>query len=114
MSWVKLDDTFWMHPKIVMAGEAATGVYARLLSYCGCYLTNGLVPAPMVDAITKNRKALDALEANGLIERTETGAVLICSYLEYNRSKADIEADRATRRANGQRGGRPPKQGAGS
>jgi hypothetical protein len=107
MAWVKLDDTFWMNPKIVMAGEAATGIYARLLAYCGCYLTDGLIPAGMVDAITKNRKALDALEEHGLITRMESGSVLIRNYLEYNRSKAEIEADRATRRANGKRGGRP-------
>jgi hypothetical protein len=111
---VKLDDTFWMNPKIVMAGEAATGVYARLLAYCGCYLTDGLVPAGMVEAITKNRKALDSLEEQGLIKRMDSGSVLIVKYLEYNRSKVEIEADRATRRANGKRGGRPANPGGGS
>jgi hypothetical protein len=110
MAWVKLDDTFWMNPKIVMAGEAATGVYARLLAYCGCYLTDGLVPAGMVEAITRNKKALDSLEAQGLIRRMETGSVLISNYLEYNRSKAEIEEDRRKRAANGKRGGRPTKQ----
>jgi hypothetical protein len=106
---VKLDDTFWMNPKIVMAGEAAAGVFARMLAYCGCYMTDGLVPAPMVEAITKNKKALDALEENGLITRYETGTVYIPKYLEYNRSKQELEADRKQRRNNGARGGRPRK-----
>ena len=113
MTWVKIDDTFWMNPKVVMAGEAATGVFVRLLAYCGCYLTDGLVPGPMVDAITRNRKALDALEERGLIERLESGSVLIPKYLEYNRSKAEIEEDRELRRRNGSKGGRPRGNGTG-
>lgn len=44
MAWVSLDDRFHANPKVVGAGNAAAGVYARALSYCGDYLTDGFVP----------------------------------------------------------------------
>lgn len=41
MPWTKLDDGFWMHPKILLAGNEAVGIFARCISYCGAYLTDG-------------------------------------------------------------------------
>lgn len=112
MSWVKLDDTFWMHPRVLEVGDANAGVFARMLSYCGCYLTDGMVPGPIVDSITvKTRRAVPDLERAGLVQQLESGTVLICDYLEYNRSKAEVEADRKVRRENGRRGGRPSANG---
>lgn len=108
MPWVKLSDDFWMHPKIVAIGDNGAGLYARLLSYCGCYLTDGLVPGHMVEMIVgKNRKALEILTEHRLIDRLDSGSVVIRDYLDYNRSKAEIDEDRKQRKANGARGGRP-------
>lgn len=108
MSWVKLSDDFWMHPKVLQVGDATAGVYARMLSYCGCYLTDGLVPEAIVATITaKNRKAIEDLEAVRMVERLPSGGVLITDYLEYNRSKQQVEAERKVRVENGKKGGRP-------
>lgn len=108
MSWAKLDDGFWMHPKVLVAGNAGAGIFARLLSYCGCYLTDGLVPEPIAAQIVgSDKKALKALVDYGMVEVTETGSVFIPDYLEHNRSKVDVEEDRKRRRANGAKGGRP-------
>jgi hypothetical protein len=108
MSWAKLDDGFWMHPKILMVGNTAAGVFARLLSYCGCYLTDGMIPHGVVATIVgSDKKALEALHNTGLVDMLESGAVFIPDYLDHNRSKAQVEADRETRQANGAKGGRP-------
>lgn len=109
MSWAKLDDRFWMHPKVISAGNVGAGIFARFLSYCGAYLTDGLVPGHVVQMIAgpDNDEVLDTLARMGLIDRMESGAVVVLGYLEHNRSKAQIEADRETRRANGSQGGRP-------
>ena len=112
MSWAKLDDGFWMHPKVLMAGNAGAGIFARLLSYCGCYLTDGLIPAQIVTQIAgPDKKLLPELDRLGLIQVLETGSVLIPDYLEHNRSKEQVEEDRKTRRANGAKGGRPNRNG---
>lgn len=108
MTWTKLDDGFWMHPKVLMAGNAAAGIFARLLSYCGSYLTDGMIPAGVVKTIAADdQQALDALWRSGMIDLLESGGVVIPDYLEHQRSKAQVEADLETKRANGAKGGRP-------
>lgn len=108
MAWVKLSDDFWMHPKVVCVGDSAAGLYARLLSYCGCYLTDGLIPGPMAEMIVgKNRRGLEDLMQAELVARLDSGGLLIRDFLEYNRSKADWDAASAQRRTNGGKGGRP-------
>jgi hypothetical protein len=108
MAWVKLSDDFWMHPKVLDVGDATAGVFARLLSYCGCYLTDGLVPEPIVASITlKSKRAIEELERVGMVERLPTGSVRILEYLEHNRSKAEWDKARKTAQENGQKGGRP-------
>lgn len=114
MAWVKLSDDFWMHAKVVEAGDAAAGLYARLLSYCGFGLTDGLIPSAMADMIVgKNTKSLDTLVRLELVDRMETGSLLIRDFLDYNRSKADWKADADQRRKNGLRGGRPKAEANG-
>lgn len=115
VSWAKLDDGFWMHPKVIMAGNAAAGVFARLLSYCGCYLTDGMIPGTVAATIEGGDKgAITALERVGLVQVLETGGVYIPDFLEHNRSKAQVEADREQRRQAGRRGGQNRRGGSGS
>lgn len=111
-AWAKLDDNFWMHPSILTAGNAGAGIFARMLSYSGCYLTDGLVPSAIVQSIVgKDKAALTELERMGVLNVLDSGSVHITDYLEYNRSKQEVEADRQTRRQNGARGGRPKANG---
>lgn len=106
VSWAKLDDGFWMNPKVLMAGNAGAGVFARLLSYCGCYLTDGRIPAEVVHTIVgRDKAALESLERLLLVVQAGPGAYEIPDFLEHNRSKAQVEADREQRREAGRRGG---------
>lgn len=50
MPWFNVDDGFHCHPKVLAAGNAAMGLWARLGSYCAKYATNGVVPAAIVHA----------------------------------------------------------------
>lgn len=110
MTWAKLDDTFWMHPKVMMSGNAAAGIFARMLAYSGCYLTDGLIPADIVKMIVGgDSEAFERLVKHDMLEELPTGSVFIGKYLEHNRSKREVDQDRKTRRENGARGGRPKK-----
>jgi hypothetical protein len=113
VTWVKIDDGFWMHPKVLIAGNTAAGIFTRLLSYCGCYLTNGLIPEPIANQIIgSDRKAAEQLLDTGLVQRLESGGYYIPDFLEHNRSKDQVEADRKQRAEAGRKGGlksRPPK-----
>ena len=43
MPWVKFDDQFNNHPKVLEAGPLAVALHMRALIYCGQYLTDGVV-----------------------------------------------------------------------
>lgn len=97
-----------MHPKVLMSGNVGAGIFARLLSYCGSYLTDGMVPSAIVATIVgPDRFALDELERVGMVQILETGGVVIPEYLDHQRSKAQVYADRQTKSENGKKGGRP-------
>lgn len=106
MSYARLDDGFWMHPAVLTAGNTAAGIFARLLSYCGCYMTDGKVPEGVVGTIVgRDTKALDALAAAGLVVRLhgDDDGLLIPDFLDYNRSKSDYDTYVESRRKNGTR-----------
>ena len=94
MSWAKIDDRFWMHPKVTAMGNEGAGVFARMLSYCGCFLTNGLVPADAAKMICPNRKLLERMNDLNVIELSESGSVFIRDYLDYNPDRDYVEAER--------------------
>lgn len=48
MSWVKLDDQFPNHPKVLKAGGAAAWLYVAGLCYSQAHLTDGIIPAVAV------------------------------------------------------------------
>jgi hypothetical protein len=93
MSWTKIDDGFYDHPKVLEAGNEAIGLFCRVLSYCGKQLTDGFTPE-RVAAFLGKRRAIDKLVEVGLWECVE-GGYQVHDYLDYNRSREDVEADRA-------------------
>lgn len=42
--WFKVDDSFWSHPKVIAAGNAAIGLWTRCGSWCAEHKTDGLIP----------------------------------------------------------------------
>lgn len=115
MTWAKLDDGFWMHPKVVVAGNEAAGIFCRCLSYCGAYLTDGRVPAPVALAIAGTQKKLTAVVEVGLLDHLPaTGDYYISDYAHYNPLRDEVEAKRAEREERARKGAaaRWDKQGA--
>jgi hypothetical protein len=96
MPWVKLDDSFYSHPKVVSAGVEATGLYVLALTYAARHLTDGHVPKAWVKQVVGNRtrKLSSALVEHGLWSENGTGW-LIHDYLIYNPSREKIHAKRA-------------------
>lgn len=106
MAWVRLDDQFHGHPKVLQAGLTAAGLYARALSYCGSYLTDGYVPDGWVAAAIagERRDTPQRLETAGLWERAEDGrGWRIPDFLEFNPSSEDVKLDRAAGKVRAQK-----------
>lgn len=103
MPWVKLDDAFWANPKVVAVGNEAAGAYCRMLSYCGQHLTDGAIDDATAKFIA--RPALfNKLAEHGFIQRNGKGWV-IPDYLDFNPSRAKVEAKRKARVDAGKKGG---------
>lgn len=58
MTWFKVDDKMWSHPKVLHASSLALGVWVRVGSYCADQLTDGLVAVETVHAICPESKAV--------------------------------------------------------
>lgn len=105
MTWTKIDDQFWMHPKIVSAGNEGAGIFVRCLSYCGAYLTDGKVPPAVALSIAGTPRKLEAVIALGLLQRLPSGDIYVRDYSHYNPLRDEVEARREQRAAAGRRGG---------
>lgn len=89
MSWVKLDDDFPHHPKVVGLSLEARWAYIESLCYAAKYETDGVIPG----AIAPNGPVREELISSGLWENLET-SVHIHDFLAYNPSKAERLAKR--------------------
>lgn len=108
MSWVKLDDQFPSHPKMVLAGGDAAWLHVCALCYCGQHLTDGFLPKGMVGRLS-DRKKPDQLAAR----LVEVGAWIdhgdqyeIHGFLEFNPSRERVLAERYAARERRAKGGR--------
>ena len=93
MPWVKLDDSFYDNPKVIIVGNEATGAYCRLLSYCGRHLTDGFIPADKFAEITKRPKVGETLIHNKLVEELDNG-FWIPDYLDFNMESEKAQEER--------------------
>lgn len=72
MAWGKVDDKLAFHPKVIVAGNEAMGLWVRALSYCCDHLTDGFVSDGIVAALGGEPVA-SKLEEAGLWIRVEAG-----------------------------------------
>ena len=76
MAWIKIDDQFRDHPKVLAAGPLACWLYVCGLTFAGQYLTDGHIPTTMLRKLADvdNAKELaDRLVSVGLWEEIEGG-----------------------------------------
>ncbi len=114
MPWVRLDDQFPNHPKVVSVGPLAGWLHVCALCYCAQYLTDGFVPQAAIPHLIDVRgigvtdhqgemfarghdvtvdELVGMLLAKRLWEEAE-GGYQIHDYLEYNPSAEIVKAER--------------------
>lgn len=103
MTWVRIDDGFFRHPKNLALTPKAQLLKVACLCYCAANLTDGRIPAPAVPLILAEARCSKAqwreLVTHGTL--VENGnEYQIHDFLEYNRSRAEVEKERARWRRN--------------
>lgn len=110
MAWVRIDDKFAQHPKLVKAGPLGIALHVAAICYCNQHLTDGFIPKASVagllnfDGIAIHcwsneltgggedatwEIVVDDLVSGGLWHTVE-GGWLIHDYLEYQSPKDKI------------------------
>ena len=56
MTWFKVDDGMWRHPKVLRCSSLALGVWVRVGAYCADQLTDGLVSMETVYTVCPESK----------------------------------------------------------
>jgi hypothetical protein len=107
MSWIRVDDHFADHPKVMALGSdrlRGLGLWHVAASYCARYLTDGYVPTTHVRAHAPAR-LINRMVAVGLFDPVADGYMLH-DWLNYNPSRDAVHEAQAKKRAAGQAGGR--------
>src|SRR5262245_36643469 len=90
----RLDTGWHAHPRILQLGLQAMGMHAWSISYCDHARSDGFIPFGAWPALSGAGAAVKALLDAELWARVD-GGFMLHDYLDYNRSKAQIEAARA-------------------
>lgn len=95
--WFKVSNSIYDDPKMLGLSDSARVSWINLLAFCSKHETDGDVITAAFPIVFRKKKDRDELESAGLVEPTPDG-VRIVKYLAHQRSKAEIEADRAAAR----------------
>ena len=68
MTWFKIDDGFWSHPKISSLSDFSVALWVRAGAYCCQHLTDGFVPKESLKLLGKQAGAKQLVSAGLWIE----------------------------------------------
>jgi hypothetical protein len=127
VGWGRLDDGWYGHPKLLVAGLIARAIQSNAIAYCGHYLTDGYLADEALPHLLTGVELLFVkngggsptpasnidwpayMVAKGLWEAVSTRPgypYRVHDYLDYNPSRAWLEAERDRKKARGEAGAR--------
>jgi len=103
MPWIRFEDNFPEHPKVLALSDAAFRLHVRAIGYAARHLTDGHVSSAALRSMTRNPALPAALVGAGIWE-TATDGFLVHDYLHYQPSKAEVVEQRMAKKAAGKKG----------
>jgi len=97
MTWFRIDDGFWSHPKIVQLSDAAITLWTRSGSYSCQHLTDGHLTTHALRMVGGKARVADELVHAGLWE-TDNGGYRFHDWEHYQESSEVVLARRANAR----------------
>lgn len=90
MTWFKVDDSFYDHPKVFDASDAAIALWTRAGSWAARNLTDGFVPHGLLARLSTNAEAASKeLLDRGLWQRMR-GGYLFHDWAEYQPTREKV------------------------
>jgi hypothetical protein len=107
MPWGRVDDQHYRHEKVGELDDdlrkGCIALFWLAISWCNDRLTDGRVPAGIVRTLGADSAEADELVRVGLWERDGRG-YRVHDFLDFNKSRAQVEADRIQRTEAGRLG----------
>ena len=95
MPFLNMDDNFPDHPKVDPLSDAAFRLHVAGMCYASKHLTNGYVPSERVPRLVPKFRKTALAELVGGLWLPAVNGFEIHDYLDWNRSREEIEKDRA-------------------
>ena len=92
MAWVKIDDNFTEHPKIIGLSDGAFRLYVTALCYSNRYMTDGRIPTKICKKLGDSRKISELFAVK--LWQDFGDFISINSYAEYQPTREKIEIER--------------------
>jgi hypothetical protein len=95
MTWANFDDQFPKHPKVVGLTDAAFRLHTSGICYCAQFRTDGVISAEVVPLLVprfRSRSVDELLDRRLWVPRDVDYE--IHDYLQWNRSRAQIDEER--------------------
>jgi hypothetical protein len=73
MSWFKVDDGWWSHPKTLQLSDAAISLWTRAGSWSCQHLTDGRITDPVLKVLGGSKRAVDELVKAGYWDVVDGG-----------------------------------------
>lgn len=105
MAWANLDDQYAEHPNNWDLSDAAFRLQTAAICYANKHLTDGEIPASKVRALVPKFRRSAVLELLACGHWIDNGTTYeIRDFLDWNRSKAQVEAERSRKSKAGKKG----------
>lgn len=105
VTWFKVDDSFYDHPKVFDAPDCAVALWTRAGTWSARNLTDGFVPSGMPARFCDDHeRAVRELMTRGLWKRAR-GGYQFHDWRDYQPTAADVKSVREKRAEAGRKGG---------
>lgn len=98
MSWFKVDDAFWSHPKVLGLSDAAVALWVKAGSYAGQHLTDGVITHRALQILSGCPESASELVSAGLWLDHIHG-YCFHDWEKYQPSRKKVEAEREKTKA---------------
>ena len=97
MPYFRVDDHFHHHPKALVAGNAAIGLWVRAGSYMAAYTTDGRIEQGVVRAMGTRREIQQVTAARLWVPDGDEFVML--NFLQHNPSAEQVHAQKESTRS---------------